>query len=78
MFGIVFSKTLKIPLKDASSVLVAKDSYQAGINNYTVMEEGKGWDTYTSSTVTLVKDNTNGNYITKNDGIEDVFIFNNK
>ena len=24
------------------------------------------------------KDNTNGNYITKNDGIEDVFIFNNK
>ncbi len=60
-----FSKTLKIPLKDASSVLVAKDSYQAGINNYTVMAEaeGGGWTTYDSSTVTLVKDNTNGNYI---------------
>lgn len=58
-----FSKTLKIPLKDASSVLVAKDSYQAGINNYTVMAEGAGWTTYDSSTVTLIKDNTNGNYI---------------
>lgn len=58
-----FSKTLKIPLKDASSVLVAKDSYQAGINNYTVMAEGEGWDNYTSSTVTLVKDSTNGNYV---------------
>lgn len=58
-----FSKTLKIPLKDASSVLVAKDSYQAGINNYTIMAEGEGWDNYTSSTVTLVNDRTNGNYV---------------
>lgn len=58
-----FSKTLKIPLKDASSVLVAKDSYQAGINNYTVMAEGAGWNNYTSSTVTLINDSINGNYI---------------
>lgn len=26
----------------------------------------------------IISEYTNGNYITKNDGIEDVFIFNNK